>query len=397
MTPLRRVLIVGGSLAGLHAGETLRREGFEGELVILSAEAHRPYDRPPLSKELLTGEMGVQDVALPVTAQLDAEWVLGDAAVELKMASRSVLTRAGRELSFDGLVIATGAVPRRLRMFDPHREGIMELRTLDDAIELRNALAARSHVTLIGCGFIGVEVACAARVAGASVSVVSLDPPLIVGDPSGLVAGVCKQFLLDAGVRLHIGRHVVRLEGCPGDWRLALDDENTIETELIVVAVGARPQTDWLAGSEIAVRDGVICDSSCAASGVEGVVAAGDVARWPNELFGSAPIRIEHWTNSIEQGAAAARTLLRGSGPETVYAPVPSFWSDHFGTRLQSVGLPLLGDRTEVVAGSIEERRFVAASYRGDELVGATSYGMVRELVRYRARLARRETTRAGA
>jgi NADPH-dependent 2,4-dienoyl-CoA reductase/sulfur reductase-like enzyme len=397
MTPLRRVLIVGGSLAGLHAGETLRREGFDGELVILSAEPHRPYDRPPLSKELLRGEMSAQDIALPVTDQLDAEWVLGDPAVELRVPSRSVLTHSGRELPFDGLVIATGSVPRRLPMLDPDREGVMELRTLDDALALRTALSVRPHVTLIGCGFIGVEVACAARVAGASVSVVSLDPPLIVGDPSGLVAGVCERFLVDHGVSLHIGRQVARLDGSASDWRLALDDGTTIETQLVVVAVGARPQTDWLAGSDLFVRDGVICDSSCAAVGVERIVAAGDVARWPNELFGSAPIRIEHWTNSIEQGMAAARTLLRGSGPETVYAPVPSFWSDHFETRLQSVGLPLLGDRTEVVAGSIEERRFVAASYRGEELIGATSYGMVRELVRYRARLARRETTKAGA
>jgi NADPH-dependent 2,4-dienoyl-CoA reductase/sulfur reductase-like enzyme len=282
-------------------------------------------------------------------------------------------------------------------MLDPGVEGVMELRTLDDALALRAALSSRPHVTLIGCGFIGVEVACAARVAGAPVSIVSLDPPLIVGDPSGLVAGVCEQYLLDEGVRLRVGRQVARLEGSAGDWRLALDDGSAIETELIVVAVGARPQTDWLIGSKLTLHDGVICDSSCAALGVEGVVVAGDAARWPNELFGPARIRIEHWTNAIEQGMAAARTLLRGSGPETVYAPVPSFWSDHFGTRLQSVGLPLLGDRTEVVAGSIEERRFVAASYRGEELVGATSYGMVRELIRYRARLARRETAKAGA
>jgi NADPH-dependent 2,4-dienoyl-CoA reductase/sulfur reductase-like enzyme len=131
--------------------------------------------------------------------------------------------------------------------------------------------------------------------------------------------------------------------------------------------------------------------------GPERVVAAGDVARWPNPLFGGIPMRIEHWTNAVEQGMAAARTLLHGSGPQTVYAPVPSFWSDHFGTRLQTVGLPLLGDRSEVVDGSLEDRRFVLASYSGDELVGATTYGMVRGLVPYRIKLARRELAPAGA
>jgi NADPH-dependent 2,4-dienoyl-CoA reductase/sulfur reductase-like enzyme len=137
--------------------------------------------------------------------------------------------------------------------------------------------------------------------------------------------------------------------------------------------------------------DGLLCDASCAVIGADNVVAAGDIARWPNPLFGETPIRIEHWTNAVEQGAAAGRTLLHGPGPETTYAPVPSFWSDHFGTRLQSAGLPLLGDREEIVAGSPGERRFVAASYRGEELVGATTYGMVRSLIPYRVKLARRE------
>jgi NADPH-dependent 2,4-dienoyl-CoA reductase/sulfur reductase-like enzyme len=247
---------------------------------------------------------------------------------------------------------------------------------------------------VIGCGFIGVEVAYAARDAGAEVSIVSLDPPLVVA--GGVVAGVCEELLLETGVDLHIGRHVVEVREGGGTHGLVLDDGTIVEADAILVAIGARPQTDWLEGSGLTLNDGVLCDACCAVLGPERVVAAGDVARWPNPLFGGIPMRIEHWTNAVEQGMAAARTLLHGSSHQTVYSPVPSFWSDHFGTRLQSVGLPLLGDRIEVVDGSLEERRFVLASYRGEELVGATTYGMVRGLVPFRARLARREPAAAG-
>jgi NADPH-dependent 2,4-dienoyl-CoA reductase/sulfur reductase-like enzyme len=395
MTQLRTILVVGGSLAGLRAAETLRREGFDGRLTILGAEPHHPYDRPPLSKELLLGKMEPPDVGFPLGDDLEADWVLGDPATRLDLFARAVTTRSGIEHRFDGLVIATGSVPRRLPTFDHDRPGVVELRTLDDALWLREALGRRPRVALIGCGFIGVEVAYAAREADAEVSVVSLDPPLIVA--GGVVAGVCEELLLDAGVGLHIGRHVTEVRESAGTHRLTLDDGATLDADVIIVAVGARPQTDWLEDSGLTLNDGVLCDACCAVVGADRVVAAGDVARWPNPLFGGMPMRIEHWTNAVEQGMAAARTLLHGSSPHTVYAPVPSFWSDHLETRLQSVGLPLLGDRSEVVEGSLEERRFVVASYRGEVLVGATTYGMVRRLVPYRLKLARREPATAAA
>ena len=385
---MRRVVVVGASVAGLRAAETLREEGFDGELAVVGAEPHRPYDRPPLSKELLVGASEPADVALRMSDDLVAAWVLGDAAERLDLERRVVRTSSGRELPFDGVVLATGSVPRRLPLLDLALEGVVELRTLDDALALRAALDSRPRVVLVGAGFIGVELASAARALGAAVDVVSLDPPLVVAGT--LFSDTCRALLLEHGVRLHLGRTVAAVHGSERVEAVVLDDGRRLDADLVVVAVGARPTTDWLEDSGLHLRDGVVCDASLAAVGAEGVVVAGDLARWPNPLFEGPPMRIEHWTNAVEQGMAAPRTLLRGSSAETAFASVPSFWSDHFGTRLQSVGLPVLGDRVEVVDGSVEERRFVAAAYRGDELVGATTYGMVRGLTPFRAALARR-------
>jgi NADPH-dependent 2,4-dienoyl-CoA reductase/sulfur reductase-like enzyme len=349
-----------------------------------------PYDRPPLSKEILTGAMARADIDFRIPGDLNAEWILGDAATHLDLQRRVVTALSGRELPFDGLVIATGSAPRRLPLLDPGSlEGIVELRTLEDSLALRATLERQPRVVLVGCGFIGVELASSARQLGCEVDVVSLDPPLIVA--GNLFSDVCSEMLLDHGVRTHLGRHVTEIHGEGRVEAVVLNDGVRLAADVIVVAVGAYPVTNWLEGSGVPVDNGVLCDACCAAQGVAGVVAAGDIARWTNPLFGEAPMRIEHWTNAAEQAGAAARTLLHGSGPHTAFASVPSFWSDHFGTRLQSVGLPLLADRLEVVDGSVEERRFVAVGYRGDEIVGATTYGMVRGLLRYRMQLAKRE------
>jgi 3-phenylpropionate/trans-cinnamate dioxygenase ferredoxin reductase subunit len=395
MSPLRRIVVVGGSLAGLRAAETLRDEGFDGELTVVGAEDHLPYDRPPLSKAVLYDEAGADAAALRVREDLGVEWLLGRRATALELGRRRVRVDDSDDLEFDGLVVATGSVPRRLPVLDLEQQGILELRTLDDALVLREALHAGSRLILVGAGFIGVEVASSARRLGVEVDVVSLDPPLAIAGE--LISDVCTQMLVDHGVRLHVGRVVAEALGGDRLEAVVLDDGTRVEGDVLLVAVGARPFVDWLEGSGLTLDDGVVCDAGLAAVGAERVVAAGDIARWPNPLFGGAPARVEHWTNAVEQGAAAARTLLHGSSPETAFRSVPSFWSDHFGTRLQSVGMPGLADRVEVVAGSVEERQFVAAAYRSDVLVGATTYGMVRALTPYRIALARREPALTGA
>jgi 3-phenylpropionate/trans-cinnamate dioxygenase ferredoxin reductase subunit len=394
MRTLRTILIVGASLAGLRAAEALRAEGFEGQLTLLGAEPEMPYDRPPLSKELLRGEATPETIALRIPADLRAEWILGDPATELDLDRRVVLAESGREIAFDGLLIATGSRPRRLRGLEAgRRDGVVELRTLADSLALRAQLQSQRRVVLVGGGFIGVELASSARQLGATVDVVTLDPPLIVAGE--LFSDTCAAMLADHDVRVHTGRTVTEVIGAGRAEGVVLDDGTRLQTNLVVVCVGAEPEVRWLRGSGLDVSDGVLCDAACAVLGPERIVAAGDVARWPNPMFGGVALRIEHWTNAAEQAAAAARTLLHGSGPQTAFASVPTFWSDHFGTRLQSVGVPRLADRVEVVDGSVTERRFVAAAYRRDELVGATAYGMIRGLLPYRREFARRTAAAA--
>ena len=374
----QRIVIVGASLAGLRAAQALRAGGHRGPLCLVGAESHMPYDRPPLSKQLLAGVGGHPDVALGA-GDLEAQWLLGDAATQLDLAARTVHTASGRALPFDGLVIATGSVPRRLPDLEP-ADGIFQLRTVDDALALRGALARARSLVIVGAGFVGVEVASSARALGVGVEVVSLEAPLAVAGAAA--SAVATALMTDAGVGLHVGRRVQRIAAEPRLDSVILDDGTVLCADAVLVAVGAAPVVGWLEGSGLVLDDGVVCDPACRALGAEGVVAAGDVACWPNARFGGRLMRVEHWTNAGEQAAAAATSLLTGDPP--AYAPVPSFWSDHFGARLQSVGVPALADRFEIVEGSVADRRFAAAGWAGERLVGGVAYDMPRALVALR-------------
>ncbi len=360
---LRDVVVVGASLAGLRAAETLRTDGFEGRLALVGAEVHLPYDRPPLSKKLLAGDWEPDRIELRRSHEyedLDLELHLGVRAEALDIASRTVRLSDGSGVSYDGVILATGATPRRLPG-QPQLPGIFELRTLDDSLALRAALTSRpARVIVVGAGFIGAEVAATARSRGLDVTLLEALPVPLERGLGPAMGTAIAGLHLDHGVDLRLGVGVDAFLGSARAEGVQLSDGSVVEADVVVVGVGVAPATGWLEGSGLELRDGVVCDAGLAA-GPPGVYAAGDLVRWPNELFGE-EMRIEHWTNAAEQGAAAARNLMAwsaGSEP-TPYAPVPFFWSDQYDARIQFVGRASGGDHVEVVQGSVEERKFVA-------------------------------------
>lgn len=393
---MRQVVIVGASLAGLRAAETLRQAGFDGEVTLVGAEPHLPYDRPPLSKQVLAGEWEPDRIGLrpeEVYEELQLDLRLGRTAGSLDLGARRVVLDDGEPLPFDGLVIATGAVPRSLPGTPP-LAGIHVLRTIDDCLAIRADLdAGPRRVVVVGAGFIGSEVAATARRRGIEVTILEA-LPVPLGRALGEEMGrVCAALHRDEGVDLRLGTGVDGFEGAERVEAVRLADGSRVETDVVVVGIGVRPATDWLEGSGLTLRDGVVCDDRSAALGAPGVVAAGDVARWPNPLFGE-EMRVEHWTNAVEQGDAAARNLLawaRGE-PGEPFAPVPYFWSDQYDTKIQFVGRARPDDRVAVVKGSTAERKFVAIYGRDGRIVGCLGFSMPRWVMQYRRLIAERAT-----
>ena len=327
------MVVVGGSLAGLRAIETLRNEGFEGRVTLIGAETRQPYDRPPLSKKVLAGEWEPERIALRRDGDLgslDVDARLGRTATGLDVDERVVTVDDGERVPYDGLVIATGATVRRLPD-QPELDGVYMLRTLDDCLALRAALTAGSpRVVVVGAGFIGAEVAATARGLGCEVTVLEALPvPLAraLGPRMGLA---CAELHGDHGVELRLGVGVAAIEGTARVEQVRLTDGSVVPADVVVVGIGVAPATGWLEGSGLELRDGVVCDATLAA-GPPGVYAAGDVCRWPNALFDE-EMRVEHWTNAAEQGAARgpqparhgrrpARRALR-AGPLLLERPV---------------------------------------------------------------------------
>ncbi len=387
------IVVVGGSLAGLRAVEALRREGHDGRIVVVSAEAQMPYDRPPLSKQFLKGDWDEERIALRKDGvdDLDVDWRLGVAARTLDSAARQVELENGEHIAYDRLLIATGTVARRLP-FGDGLDGIHLLRTLDDARNLRSDLAQASHVVIVGAGFIGMEVAASCRERGLAVTVVEpLEQPLIRGLGPQLGAWVGERHR-ERGVTLRCG---VGVEGFAGGARVEgvkLADGSTLDADCVVVGVGARPATDWLEGSGIGLDNGVVCDGAGATS-LPHVFAAGDVARWDG-------VRLEHWTSAVEQGTHVALRLLKGAdvGP---LDHLPYVWTDQFDLRLQIAGEVQPGDVTHVCHGSLDfdtdpgsgpgsdpDRRFIVLFGRNGRLVAAVGNKRPRQLIAVRKLLA---------
>jgi NADPH-dependent 2,4-dienoyl-CoA reductase/sulfur reductase-like enzyme len=386
VTELRAVAVVGASLAGLRAVEALRAHGFDGRIDWIGAEAHEPYDRPPLSKAVLRGEWEPDRIALARDglAGFAAELHFGRRATRLDVAARRLHLDDGAQLAWDGLVIATGASPRVLPG-QPPLAGVFTLRTLEDSLAIRAVLAAQPRVVVVGGGFIGAEVAASCRARGAEVAMVeALGNPMeqALGPELGALYAAIHR---DHGVDVRTGVAVAALEGAGRVERVRLADGSVLPAELVVVGIGVRPETAWLDGSGIDVADGVVCDASCATN-APNVVAAGDVARWTNARYGES-MRVEHWTNAVEQAQAAVARLLDGPEVAKPFDPVPYVWSDQYDTKLAVAGRPRAGDDVRVVDGSFADRKFVAIYGREGRLMGAVAMNRMRRHLDWRKAL----------
>lgn len=373
----KRIIVVGANLAGLRAAETLRREGYDGELLLVSDDNHLPYDRPPLSKQVLIGALSADDTVYrprDYFSELEIDLRLGRRASRLDLRSQRI--RIGSEaVPFDGLIIATGASPRRLSA-GAGVAGIHVVRTLDDARSLSAELAGGPRVVVIGAGFIGAEVAASARRLGLDVTVVEAQPTPLVRAIGTTMGQACARLHAEHGTKLLCGVGVGEIVGDRRVEGVRLSDGTFVPADVLVVGIGVVPNVDWLQGSGLRTPDGITCDATLNV-GHPAVYAAGDVASWSNQLFGMR-MRCEQWTNAADQGTHAARNLLAGRSAATPFISANYFWSDQYAVRIQFAGIPSAGE-IKIVSGDAATSRFVAYYRRGERLVGVLAMNSPRE------------------
>ncbi|MFJ2197100.1 NAD(P)/FAD-dependent oxidoreductase [Streptomyces violaceusniger] len=370
------VLVVGASAAGLSTAEALRRKGFQGGLTVLGAEPHLPYDRPPLSKQVLSGAWEPDRAFLRRSAELsalNAEFVLHDPAVGLDAEARTVHTASGGVLRAEAIVVATGLRPRTFAGQDG-LAGVHVLRTLDDALALRAELMTSSRVVVVGDGVLGTEIAATARTMGLAVTLAGPQPAPLESQFGPLVAGQLAELHTGQGVDLRLGAAVTGLAERNGRVTgVELATGEVLPADVVVVAFGAVPATDWLAGSGLKIDNGVVCDSWCRAA--DGVYAVGDVARWYHSGFHTL-LRLENRTNATEQAGHVAATILGESRP---YTPVPFFWTDQFDVKIQVHGVLSADAEVTVVDGDMAQGRFVARYRRNGATVGVLGWRMPKQ------------------
>jgi NADPH-dependent 2,4-dienoyl-CoA reductase/sulfur reductase-like enzyme len=386
------IFIVGASVAGIRTAQALRRQGFSGAISIMGEETHRPYDKPPLTKQMLAPDAAAEAIPLLSDADLDALDVdirLGTRAVALDPDRKIVVTADGEQVGYTKLVIATGLKPATLPgagQFD----GVYTIRSADDALALRDELRRARRAVVIGAGFIGAEFASAAHGHGVTVSIVEAQATPMAQSLGTKVGSMLAKLHEANGVSLTTGVGFSRFQsGSPGTRRVtgvALADGSVLPADVVVVGIGARPATDWLASSGLPVPDGVQCDENLRVVGFPDIYAAGDVARWRHGLY-QADLRIEHWTNANDHASIVAAGVLGKPAPP---AQVPYVWSDQYGRRIQIVGRPNTGDAA-MVRGGIEEDSLAAVyADRGGIVVGAVCVGDTRTIMKCRKAIARR-------
>ncbi|WP_067812772.1 NAD(P)/FAD-dependent oxidoreductase [Actinomadura kijaniata] len=372
------VVVAGAGMAGLRAAERLRAEGWDGAVTVVGAEPHPPYNRPPLSKEVLAGRADAGATALRRRGSVeDVCWELGRRVVAASLADRALTLDDGRRLAYDGLVVATGLRPRRLAVPGP-AAGRHVLRTLDDALALRAELAPGRRVVVVGAGFVGCEVAATARGHGCRVTVVEPLPVPMERAIGPELGEALRRRHEERGVRFLTGRAVTAF--APG--AVVLDDGRTVPADVVVEAIGSVPNVEWLDGNGLDLSDGVLCDDRMRVEGRPEVVAVGDVARFPNPRYDDVPRRVEHWCVPADTARRAAATLaahLAGRPlDDAPFAPLPSFWSDQYDLRLQSFGMPALGDRRVPLEGDAHALTggVAMAYHRDDRPVGVVLIGV---------------------
>lgn len=384
------IVVAGASMGGLRTAEQLRAAGWTGRITVVGDEPHMPYNRPPLSKEVLSGKAPFASLAFtPKAAAADVEWRLGTRVTAARLDARTVTLDDGSLLPYDGLVIATGMRPRRLRCPGP-LTGRHTVRTLDDAQALRDELTRPgARVVVVGAGFIGCEVAATAVALGvAEVTVVDPLPLPMVGPLGELLGRALLRRHEDRGVRFALGTGVAGFRGRDRVTGVVLSDGTELDADVVVESVGSRANTEWLDGNGLDLSDGVLTDGLLRVGGRPEVVAVGDVARFPNARYDGVPRRVEHWSIPTDTAKHAAKTLV-GADPGP-FAPLPTFWSDQHEFRLQSFGAPALGkDDVRILDGDPEGDVLVGYHHDG-RLVGVVALGgqtAARGAARYRSHL----------
>ncbi|MFC7387935.1 NAD(P)/FAD-dependent oxidoreductase [Sphaerisporangium rhizosphaerae] len=386
-----RVVIVGASLAGLRAAETLREKGFTGSLTVVGDEPHPPYDRPPLSKQVLLGKASADATALPTRRDPDADWRLGVAATGLDPTGKRVLLADGTSLPYDRLLIATGTRARPWP--DPAQaalDGVLTLRTSDDAARLAERLTAGPRrVLVIGGGFTGSEIASACRELGIEVTLAERGPAPLVGALGGTFAKLAAGLQRAHGVDLRCGVTVTALRGNGHFTGADLSDGSRVDADVCVVAMGAIRNTEWLADSGLAAgRLGVACDAGCRVFNAYGIVTddvfvAGDIARFPHPLFEYQMLALEHWGNAVAQAEVAAHNMVSPGPLRRPHLTVPVFWSSQFGVNIKSVGVPSFSDQVVIAQGSLGERRLAAVYGHQGRVTAAVTVNMAKWLEYY--------------
>jgi len=392
------VVIVGAAMAGLRTAESLRRHGYSGPLTIIGDEPHAPYNRPPLSKEVLSAAVTHAAVAFPQrAATADVTWMLGSRVASADLEAHTVTTEAGDVVGWSVLVIATGLRPKRIPGIDV--AGTHTVRTLDDAMALREELVPGAEVVVVGSGFIGCEVAATATKLGCTVTVVSPSELPIMRPLGREIATELLSRLVLNGVHFRLGTTISRVDGDGKLNSVVLATGERLPAAVLIEAIGSDCNTEWLEGTDLELGDGVLADSALRAISVDGiphndVFVVGDVARFPNTLFDGIPRRVEHWNIPTETGKRAGAVIAArltdaaafDAACNAPFEPMPSFWSDQFDVSLQAYGMPFLADETRLLDGNLSTEA-IMGYYVSDRLIGVVGLGVKAGLMPYRKQI----------